>query len=219
LRSFACDFETRASEFRVREICIGLRALVLQAALLTARELLHHADLAHGHEVARGGVRIRTVHRQIIDADDERRIGQTSGTHRQRAGSIKSRTLRSDLRRTLKRLLYRSVERKRLLVGTGRQRTDKKKQHAAMPTHLKLHRIPETTDGAVKRPCAAAASSPLPQGEVARSCARVRVGQMPQDVSQSSRFLECMKHTPADSAASKRSGRSKARRTISVELI
>jgi hypothetical protein len=48
---------------------------MLQPSLLSARKFLHDADLAHGHEIARGRVRVRAIHRQVVDADYQCGVG------------------------------------------------------------------------------------------------------------------------------------------------
>ena len=58
---------------------ITLQPLHLELAFLGAGHFLHHADPAHGHEIPCEAQAIRTVERQVVDAEFQHRVGQATG--------------------------------------------------------------------------------------------------------------------------------------------
>jgi hypothetical protein len=71
---FACEFV--------------LGAAALDLALLGARKLLHHADLAHGHEIPRKAVAIRPVNRQVVEPQSQLGVRQLARRDGHLSGSI-----------------------------------------------------------------------------------------------------------------------------------
>src|SRR6267378_4531549 len=66
LRYCTGGIEARLAYLPLRDGDLSLSALTLQTPLLAARKGLHHADLAHGHEVARERVTLRAGDRQGV---------------------------------------------------------------------------------------------------------------------------------------------------------
>ena len=75
-RGVALQIGERRRAAGLRSFGFALEARCTRLALVAARELLHHADRAHRHEVARQAEAIRAVDRQVVDTRRQRRIGQ-----------------------------------------------------------------------------------------------------------------------------------------------
>ena len=73
---------------------LGVGTIPSKLEFVAAREFLHETDLAHGHEIAREIEAISAIHRQVIQTDDQFRIGKLTGAD---SGGFRS-TNRSGLR-------------------------------------------------------------------------------------------------------------------------
>ena len=80
-RGIALDCGEAHILFGERLFRFALEALGARLALFGAGEFLHHADAAHGHEVACQAEPIGRIDRKIIDAERSDRIGQLPGGH------------------------------------------------------------------------------------------------------------------------------------------
>ncbi|MNL62377.1 hypothetical protein D3C87_1863970 [compost metagenome] len=69
-----------------------LEARSLCPALVRARELLHHADGPHRHEVPAERELVRPVHRDVVESELEDRIRQLAGGDRHLHGCLDSAT-------------------------------------------------------------------------------------------------------------------------------
>ena len=76
-----------------------LAALAAQPALLLAGKFLHHADAAHGHEIVREAVAVRSRHRQVVHAETQDRIGKLARRDRHFSCRGHGGVLRSELAR------------------------------------------------------------------------------------------------------------------------
>ena len=107
----------RTADLSARALGLALDALGAELALRAAGEFLHEPDLAHRHEVARQAVGIRARHRQVIDAELERGVGQLPGCRRHLARGRDRGILRNELARALGSEPLRFGERERALGG------------------------------------------------------------------------------------------------------
>ena len=74
---------------------LTLLTLAPKLAFVRTRELLHEANTAHGHEVAAQTEAICRIHRQVIDAQTQRRVRPLTGRDRQLASGSNGRILRN----------------------------------------------------------------------------------------------------------------------------
>ena len=74
-----------------------------QLALLPARDLLHHADATHGHEIARQAVTVFAGDRQVVDAELEHWVGKLARGDSHLARGERCGILRHELARALQR--------------------------------------------------------------------------------------------------------------------
>ena len=108
--------------------------------LVAACDFLHHADRAHGHEVACQAEPVRAVEGQVVEADLERRVGTLAGRHGHLAGSGGGGLLRRKLARAVLCELQGLIERQGGLGRAGERKQcgakDKQRGQAAMDRHL-----------------------------------------------------------------------------------
>ena len=94
----AGQFQTGAGQHGGVERPRALGTRLAQAALLRIRELLHHADAAHGHGVGLVVPGVGAADRQVVDAEGELRVGQGGGAAGGSARGVEAGALRGHAR-------------------------------------------------------------------------------------------------------------------------
>jgi hypothetical protein len=105
VRDFARDRKSDLREFRACEARLRLGKVTSQTTFLRRRELLHHPDPAHRHEVPRRRIRVGTGDRQVVETYNELGVRQPACAHGERLRRILAGYLCDELRGLQQRLL------------------------------------------------------------------------------------------------------------------